>query len=59
MNTVLRFGMWVAVAGAFQLISGCGVAALPCRLTSATLKIVPLVGHAAALPFDACSAAID
>ncbi|MGI4859399.1 MAG: DUF6726 family protein [Janthinobacterium lividum] len=51
--------MWMAVAGAFQMIGGCGVAALPCRLTSATLKIVPLVGHAAALPFDACSAAID
>ncbi|MGI4856209.1 MAG: DUF6726 family protein [Janthinobacterium lividum] len=51
--------MWVAAAGVFQLVSGCGVVALPCRLTAATLKIVPLVGHAAAVPFDACSAAID
>lgn len=59
MNTVLRFGAWVAIAGVLQMVGGCGVAALPCRLTSATLKIVPVVGHAAAVPFDACSAAID
>lgn len=59
MNTVLRFGAWVVIAGVLQMVGGCGVAALPCRLTSATLKIVPVVGHAAAVPFDACSAAID
>jgi hypothetical protein len=40
-------------------LDGCGVAALPCRLTSATLKIVPVVGHAAATPFDACAGALD
>ncbi|MGH8781912.1 DUF6726 family protein [Paraburkholderia sp.] len=41
------------------LLGGCGVAALPCRVASATLKIIPVVGHAAATPFDACSSAID
>jgi hypothetical protein len=41
------------------MLDGCGVAALPCRLTSATLKIVPVVGHAAATPFEACANAID
>jgi hypothetical protein len=40
-------------------MEGCGVAALPCRLVSATLKIVPGVGSAAAAPFDTCAAAID
>jgi hypothetical protein len=40
-------------------LDGCAVAALPCRLTSATLKIVPVVGHAAAAPFDTCASAID
>jgi hypothetical protein len=39
--------------------SGCGVLAAPCRVTSAALKIVPLVGHAAATPTDACAEAID
>lgn len=40
-------------------LGGCGVAALPCRVASATLKIIPVVGHTAATPFDACSSAID
>lgn len=38
---------------------GCGVAAAPCRVTSAVLDMVPVVGHAAATPTDACAAAID
>jgi hypothetical protein len=51
--------MW-AVSGATLLpLDGCAVAALPCRVTSATLKIVPVVGHAAATPFDMCASAID
>ncbi|WP_090868706.1 DUF6726 family protein [Paraburkholderia diazotrophica] len=58
-----RAAAWLAtwsVAGAALLsLNGCAVAALPCRLTSATLKIFPVVGHAAATPFDACAAAID
>lgn len=40
-------------------LSGCGAAAAPCRVTSAAFKIVPLVGHAVAAPFDACGAVID
>jgi hypothetical protein len=40
-------------------LSGCGVLAAPCRVTSAVLKMVPVVGHAAALPTDACAAVID
>lgn len=41
------------------ILSGCGVLAAPCRITSAVIKIVPVVGHAAALPTDACAAVID
>jgi len=33
--------------------------AAPCRVTSAVIKMVPVVGHAAALPTDACAAVID
>lgn len=40
-------------------VAGCGVMAAPCRVTSAALKMVPLVGHVAALPTDACAAVID
>lgn len=41
------------------LPGGCGLAAAPCRLSSAVLKAVPLVGHAAAVPTDTCANAID
>ncbi|MDB5409040.1 MAG: hypothetical protein JWL84_3952 [Rhodospirillales bacterium] len=41
------------------MVTGCGVVAAPCRVASAALKIVPLVGHAAATPTDACADAID
>lgn len=41
------------------LVSGCGVAAAPCRVGSAVLKIVPLVGHLAAAPTDGCAEVID
>ena len=40
-------------------VSGCGVLAAPCRVGSAVIKMVPVVGHAAALPTDACAAVID
>jgi hypothetical protein len=40
-------------------LSGCGLAAAPCRVTSAALDIIPLVGHVAAAPTDACAAVID
>jgi hypothetical protein len=40
-------------------LAGCGAVAAPCRVGSAALKIVPLVGHVAAAPTDACAGAID
>ena len=40
-------------------LAACGVVAAPCRVTSAVLDMVPLVGHAAAIPTDACAEAID
>jgi len=40
-------------------MTGCGLAAAPCRVASAGLKIVPLVGHVAAAPTDACAGVID
>jgi hypothetical protein len=40
-------------------LSGCGLAAAPCRVASAVIKIVPVVGHPAATPTDACASAID
>jgi hypothetical protein len=44
--------------GLFAL-SGCGLFAAPCRVTSAALDVVPVVGHAAATPTNGCAAAID
>lgn len=41
------------------VLGGCGVLAAPCRVGSAVIKMVPVVGHAAALPTDACAAVID
>ncbi|MFC7513511.1 DUF6726 family protein [Herbaspirillum sp. GCM10030257] len=40
-------------------LSGCGVLAAPCRVASAGIKMVPIVGHVAAVPTDACAAVID
>lgn len=40
-------------------LGGCGVAAAPCRVGSAVIDMVPVVGHAAATPTDACATAID
>lgn len=40
-------------------LAGCGLVAAPCRITSAALDIVPVVGHAAATPTNACANAID
>ncbi|KAE8758557.1 hypothetical protein FSO04_17785 [Paraburkholderia madseniana] len=55
----IRVAAWLTLGAALLPLGGCAVAALPCRLTAATLKIVPVVGHAAATPFDMCSSAID
>jgi hypothetical protein len=49
----------VIMLAALGLLSGCGVAAAPCRVGSAGLKMVPLVGHVAAAPTDACADVID
>jgi hypothetical protein len=40
-------------------LAGCGLFAAPCRITSAALDIVPVIGHAAATPTNACANAID
>jgi hypothetical protein len=56
--TLYRLRTLAVVLCAFAL-SGCGLAAAPCRIASAGLKIVPLVGHAAAAPTDACADVID
>lgn len=40
-------------------LGGCGVAAAPCRVASAGLKMVPVVGHVAAVPTDVCADVID
>ena len=40
-------------------LSGCGLAAAPCRVGSAVLKVVPVVGGIAAAPTDACAEIID
>lgn len=51
--------IWAALAASITGLSGCGLAAAPCRVASAGLKIVPVVGHAAAAPTDACANVID
>ncbi len=53
---------WMGVAAVSVMamgLGGCGVMAAPCRVTSAALKMVPVVGHVAAAPTDACAAVID
>jgi hypothetical protein len=52
---VIRIVLLLSILG----LSSCGLAAAPCRVGSAALKIVPVVGHVAAAPTDACAGAID
>ncbi|MDR5836462.1 MULTISPECIES: DUF6726 family protein [unclassified Caballeronia] len=60
MPAIVRFALACAALAACPLtLEGCALAALPCRVTAATLKVVPVVGHAAATPFDVCASAID
>ncbi len=47
------------LVGATVGLSGCGVVAAPCRIASAVIKTVPVVGHVAAVPTDVCAEAID
>jgi hypothetical protein len=49
----------LALLAICSLLAGCGAVAAPCRVASAGLKIVPLVGHVAAAPTDGCAEAID
>jgi hypothetical protein len=55
----VRLMRWTGAALCATALAGCGVAAAPCRVASAGLKIVPLVGHLAAAPTDACADVID
>ncbi|UVE64824.1 hypothetical protein L2Y90_13310 [Burkholderia pyrrocinia] len=55
-GTLGKLGAALALAAS---LAGCGLAAAPCRVASAGLKIVPLVGHVAAAPTDACADVID
>lgn len=41
------------------ILGGCGAAAAPCRVASAGIKVIPVVGGVIAAPTDACGAAID
>jgi hypothetical protein len=50
--------LWLCVVLPLCL-GGCGVVAAPCRITSGAVKAVPLVGHIAAAPTDACANIID
>jgi hypothetical protein len=45
--------------GVCTALTGCGVLAAPCRIASAVIKMVPVVGGVAALPTDGCAAVID
>ncbi|WP_157505753.1 DUF6726 family protein [Geminicoccus roseus] len=40
-------------------LSGCGLTALPFRVTGDVLKVVPVAGDVAAAPFDLVGDAID
>jgi hypothetical protein len=45
--------------GIATALSGCGVAAFPVRVTSATAKVVPVAGDVVAYPLDKTADAID
>ncbi|MGI4976254.1 MAG: DUF6726 family protein [Janthinobacterium lividum] len=49
----------VLLLAALLALSDCGLFAAPCRIASAGLKIVPLVGQVAAAPTDGCANVID
>ncbi len=58
MTVQIKLGRLLVLACMLGL-GGCGLFAAPCRVGSAVIKIVPVVGHAAAAPTDACGNAID
>ncbi|MBV9734317.1 MAG: phosphoribosylglycinamide formyltransferase [Acidisphaera sp.] len=51
--------LWLLLLTAAGALAGCGLLAAPCRVASAGLKAVPLVGHPAAVPTDSCAATVD
>jgi hypothetical protein len=55
----MRILIRLAALLALSALAGCGLVAAPCRVTSAGLKIVPVVGPVAAATPDACANAID
>ncbi|MDE1952918.1 MAG: hypothetical protein KGL51_11050 [Betaproteobacteria bacterium] len=59
MNLATFLKPLAAVALTSIALSGCGVLAAPCRVASAGIKMVPVVGHVAAAPTDLCAAVID
>ncbi|WP_332258135.1 DUF6726 family protein [Burkholderia sp. WSM2232] len=55
----MKYLVWAACVVLGFALGGCGLAAAPCRVASAGIKIVPVVGHVAAAPTDTCAAVID
>ena len=55
----MKSTLTLASLALLSCLGGCGVLAAPCRVASAAIKMVPVVGHVAALPTDACAAVID
>lgn len=53
MRTVLAVSLMAVV------LSGCAVAAAPCRIASAGLRVIPVVGDVVAHATDACASIID
>jgi ABC-type Na+ efflux pump permease subunit len=58
-NHHLMSKLLIALIFAATALAGCGVVAAPCRIASAGLKMVPVVGHVAAAPTDVCADVID
>ena len=48
-----------ALVGLAMALSGCGAVAFPVRVTSATVKIVPVAGDVVAYPLDTTADVID
>lgn len=55
----VRLAVGAMCGAALLSLDGCAVAALPCRVSAAVIDVVPVVGHEAAVPFDACASALD
>ncbi|WP_207477031.1 DUF6726 family protein [Arenibaculum pallidiluteum] len=50
---------WVSLLLIGASLSGCGAVALPFRATADVARVVPVVGDAVAVPFDAVGDTID